>query len=127
MVTPVQKLAALTRVARLISDRECQQFSGLNRQVSMQRQQVAQLQDAAQACKCQPVPQSLADARIASAYSGRLAQELHCAEQTLAKMLPSFERARQKAARAAGRAEVLERLSAGAVAGSRHAQTQGRD
>lgn len=111
MVGEAKKLADLERVARLISERELRQFSALSNHVNASRKHVGDLRNLLEQSYRSDIPLSVAEARIANAQAGRAARELLRAEHDLSQMMPGFERARQKAARAFGRAEALRELS----------------
>lgn len=103
-------LGRLARVARLKSDLEMRHFSAFRAHLMAARARVAHLEDELEAVYRSDSPFSVAEARLTNALAGEASRALIQAEGELSRLLPGFEKARQTAVRAFGRAEALNEL-----------------
>lgn len=103
-------LGKLERVARLKSDLEMRRFSAFRAHLMAARARVAHLEDELEAVYRSDNAFSVAEARLTNALAGEASRALIQAEGELSRMLPGFEKARQSAVRAFGRAEALNEL-----------------
>lgn len=103
-------LGKLERVARLKSDLEMRRFSAFRAHLMAARARVAHLEDEHETVYRSDNPFSVAEARLTNALAGETSRALIRAEGELSRMLPGFEKARQSAVHAFGRAEALKDL-----------------
>ncbi len=114
MSRKTETLGKLERVARLKSDLEMRRFSAFRAHLMAARARVTHLEDELEAVYRSETPFSVAEARLTNALAGEASRALIEAEGELARMLPGFEKARQGAVRAFGRAEALKDLRSAA-------------
>lgn len=110
MSRKTETLGRLERVARLKSDLEMRRFSAFRAHLMAARARVAHLEDELETVYRSDNPFSVAEARLTNALAGDTSRALIRAEGELSRMLPGFEKARQSAVRAFGRAEALKDL-----------------
>lgn len=106
-MTKSEKIAALSRLAVLVRDAELQKLSHAQRACSATRARLEQLGDA----PSHPIEPTLADRNAAEIHDLWRMQRRIKLNQILAQETAAMLTMRERAAKALGRASVLEKLS----------------
>lgn len=101
-------LEQLERVARLKSDMEMRRFSAFRTHLVVAREHVSNLESELEMIYASEDPFSLTAARLTNAIACEKGRALMAAEEEVARLLPGFDIARQRALREFGRAEALK-------------------
>ena len=114
-------LGRLERVARLKADVELKRFAAFRRHVAGLHAEAERIAGNMLAESERGAPSSVAEARLAHALARQMAGERIGVESEIGRLQPAFDDARQAAAQAYGRAEVIAAL------GRRRAAAQALD
>ena len=103
-------LGRLERVARLKADVELKRFAAFRRHVAGLHVEADRIARDIIAEAGRGAPSSVGEARLAHALTRRMAGERIAVEGEIGRLQPAFDAARQAAAQAYGRAEVIAAL-----------------
>lgn len=107
----IEKLRKLQRVAELKSDMELRRFSAFRAHMAQLHAAIDDQKRLLQQEFTAERPFSVAEAQLSAALAGAAARRITATEAEITRMTPNFEKARQKAIREFGRAQVLKKIA----------------